>query len=71
MLHRLMLLLYVMIITLDIRLQGIGKLQLHPGCTGYSPHTLLYGNTVVGNTSLQLEGDFHYNSTLMTFVVKS
>jgi hypothetical protein len=43
---------------LDIRLQGIGKLQLHPGCTGYSPHTLLYGNTAVGNTSLQLEGDF-------------
>jgi hypothetical protein len=40
---------------LDIRLQGIGKLQLHPGCTGYSPHTLLYGNTAVGNISLQLE----------------
>jgi len=42
----------------DIQLQGISKLQLHPGCTGYSPHTLLYGNTAVGNTSLQLEGDF-------------
>lgn len=42
----------------DIHLQGIGKLQLHPGCTGYSPNTLLYGNTAVGNTSLPLEGDF-------------
>ena len=42
----------------DVHLKGIGKLQLHPGCKGYSPNTLLYGISVVGNSSMQVAGDF-------------
>ena len=42
----------------EVRLKGIGKIQLHPGCTGCSPRTLLYGISVVSNTSLQVAGDF-------------
>jgi len=42
----------------DVHLKGIGKLQFHPGCKGYSPNTLLYGISVVGDTSMQVAGDF-------------
>jgi hypothetical protein len=43
---------------IDVRLKGIGKLQIHSGCTGYSTNTLLYGSSVIGNTSMQIMGDF-------------
>ena len=41
----------------DVRLKGVGKLQVHPGCKGYSTSTLLYGSSIVGNTSAQITGD--------------
>jgi len=41
----------------DVRLKGVGKLQVYPGCKGYSTSTLLYGSSIVGNTSAQLTGD--------------
>ena len=41
----------------DIHLKGVGKLQVRPGCKGYSTSTLLYGSSVVGNTSAQIMGD--------------
>jgi len=42
----------------DVHLKGIGKLQVHSGCKGYSTSTLLYGSSVVGNISMQVTGDF-------------
>jgi hypothetical protein len=36
----------------DVHLKGLGKLQVHSGCKGYSTSTLLYGSSVVGNTSV-------------------
>jgi len=41
----------------DICLEGVGKLQVHPNCKGYSTSTLLYGSSIVGNTSAQITGD--------------
>jgi hypothetical protein len=41
----------------DLHLKGIGKLQLQPGCKGYSTSTLLYGSSVINNTSMQITGD--------------
>jgi len=41
----------------DVRLKGVGKLQIHPGCKGYSTSTLLCGSSVVGNTSAQITED--------------
>jgi hypothetical protein len=41
----------------EFRLKGVGKLQEHPGCEGYSTSTLLYGRSIVGNTSAQITGD--------------
>jgi len=43
---------------IDFHLKGIGKLQVHSGCKGYSVSTLLYGISVVGNISMQVTGDF-------------
>jgi len=42
----------------DVNPKGIGKLRLYPGCKGYSIHTLLYGISVAGNTSVQVAEDF-------------
>ena len=42
---------------LDFRLKVVGNLQVHPGCKGYSTSTLLYGRSIVGNTSVQITGD--------------
>jgi len=44
--------------SVDVHLKGIGKLQVHSGCKGYSTSTILYGTSVVGNTSMQITGDF-------------
>jgi len=41
----------------DIHLKCVGKLQEYPGCKGYSTSTLLYGSSIVGNTSAQITGD--------------
>jgi hypothetical protein len=41
----------------DIHLKGIGKLQIQPGCKGYSTSTLLYRSSVISNTSMQITGD--------------
>jgi hypothetical protein len=41
----------------DVRLKGLGKLQVHPGCKGYSTSTLLHGSSIVGSTSAQITGD--------------
>jgi hypothetical protein len=41
----------------DFRLKVVGNLQVHPGCKGYSTSTLLYGRSIVGNTSVQITGD--------------
>jgi len=41
----------------DIHLKGVGKLQVYPGCKGYSTSTLLYGSSIIGNTSAQITGD--------------
>jgi hypothetical protein len=41
----------------DVRLKGKGKLQVHSGCKGYTTSTLFYGS-FVGNTSMQITGDF-------------
>ena len=41
----------------DVRLKGVGKLQVYPGCKGYSTSSLLYGSSIVGNTSAQITGD--------------
>ena len=41
----------------DIYLKGVGKLQVFPGCKGYSTSALLYGSSVAGNTSVQIPGD--------------
>ena len=41
----------------DINLKGVGKLQLFPGCKGYSTNALLYGSSVAGNTGVQIPGD--------------
>ena len=41
----------------DVRLKAIGKLQVHPGCKGYNTTTLLYGSSIVRNTSAQIMGD--------------
>jgi hypothetical protein len=41
----------------DIHLKGISKLQVQPGCKGYSASTLLYGSSVISNTSVQITGD--------------
>jgi len=38
----------------DLRLKGVGKLQVYPGCKGYSTSDLLYGSSIVGNTSAQI-----------------
>ena len=38
-------------------MKGIGKLQVHSGCKGYSSNTLLFGSSVVANTSRQITGD--------------
>ena len=43
---------------LKVNLKGIGKLEVRSGCKGYSISTYLYGNSVVGNTSMQIAGDF-------------
>jgi len=43
---------------IDVNLKGIGKLQVHSGCKGYSTSTLLYGSSAVGNISMQVTGDF-------------
>jgi len=41
----------------DVHLKGVGKLQIHPGCKGYSASILLYGSSIVGNVSAQITGD--------------
>jgi hypothetical protein len=41
----------------DVHLKGVGKLQVHPGSKRYITSTLLYGSSVVGNTSAQIMGD--------------
>jgi hypothetical protein len=41
----------------EVRLKGVGKLQVYPGCKGYSTSTLLYGSSIVGNISAQITGD--------------
>jgi hypothetical protein len=43
--------------TVDGHLKGIGKLQVQSGCKGYSTITLIYGRSVVGNTSMQIAGE--------------
>ena len=43
--------------SVDIYLEGVGKLQIFPGCKGYSPNAILYGSSVAGNTSVQLPRD--------------
>ena len=48
----------------DVNLKGIGKLQVHSGCKGYSTSTYLYGSSVVGKTSMQIAGDFLSQSDL-------
>jgi hypothetical protein len=40
---------------IDVHLKGVGKLQVHPRCKGYSTSTLFYGSYVVGNTSAQIK----------------
>jgi len=45
-------------------LKGIGKLQVHSGCKGYSTRTLLCGSSVVGNISMQITGDFLFQIDL-------
>ena len=42
----------------DVHLKGTGKVQVHSGCQRYSTNTLLYGSSVVANTSMQVMGDF-------------
>ena len=44
-------------IPVDVRLKDIGKLQVYPGCKGYSTSTLLHGSSIVGNTSAQITED--------------
>ena len=41
----------------DFRLKVVGNLQVHTRCKGYSTSTLLYGRSIVGNTSVQITGD--------------
>jgi len=41
----------------DVHLKGVGKLQVYPGCKGYSTCNLLYGSSIVGKTSAQITGD--------------
>jgi len=41
----------------DVRLKGVGKLQMYSGCKGYNTSTLLYGSSIVGNTSAQITED--------------
>ena len=44
--------------SVDISLTGIGRLQILPGCKGYSTRTLLYGTFVIGNASIQVPANF-------------
>ena len=57
--------------SLDVNLKRIGKLQVHSGCMGYSTSTYLYGSSVVGNTSMQIAGDFYPRLTLKMSAVKN
>ena len=43
--------------SVDVRLKGVGQLQVYPGCKGYSTSILLYGSSVVGDTTAQITGD--------------
>jgi len=48
----------------DVRLKGVGQLRLCPGCKGYSTSILLYGSSVVGDTSAQIRGDLVFQIDL-------